>query len=68
MATQVGASACSCDSKSNRLELGSIEQYQWKPSFCDLPAWDANAFCHLLGNRTVLLVGDSTMVINMYFE
>lgn len=26
-----------------------------------LPAWDPHAFCHTLGNRTILMVGDSTM-------
>lgn len=33
------------------------DQYVWD----NLPSWNASAFCHKLGLRKVLLVGDSTM-------
>ena len=36
-------------------------KYDWVPSACDLPVFDPDRFCDLLGNRTLLLVGDSTM-------
>jgi hypothetical protein len=37
------------------------EKYEWQPLLCDLIPWNATQFCELLGNRTILLVGDSTM-------
>ena len=33
----------------------------WTPRSCNLYAWSAQRFCETLGNRTLLLVGDSTM-------
>ena len=33
----------------------------WKPKNCDLLAWNGSQFCELLGNRTILMTGDSTM-------
>ena len=36
-------------------------KYDWVPSACDLPIFDPDRFCDLLGNKTLLLVGDSTM-------
>ena len=29
---------------------------------CDLIPWNATQFCSLIGNRTILMIGDSTMV------
>lgn len=83
LVTQVGASACTCDttppppttmiitqsssSSSSRSNSRSIirnrERYEWIPSQCTLPLWNATLFCNVLGNRQVLLFGDSTMVI-----
>ena len=37
-----------------------VDEWEWQSP--DLPAFDVNATCELLGNRTVLLVGDSTML------
>jgi len=37
------------------------DKYQWKPSHCRLPSWDADQFCRLLGEgRRLLFIGDST--------
>ena len=33
----------------------------WEPSGCRLRDFSASAFCTALGDRTLLLVGDSTM-------
>lgn len=35
--------------------------YEWVPTTCHLPMWNASEFCSSLGNRTLLLVGDSLM-------
>lgn len=33
----------------------------WVPDSCSFDLWDAQKFCTALGNRTVLIVGDSTL-------
>lgn len=59
---QSGGWSSSCDARDNtRLTVTQRERYEWKPLTCDLIPWNATQFCELLGNRTVLLVGDSTM-------
>lgn len=40
----------------------SISSYYWEPDNCLLNPWDAVLFCNLLGQRNILLIGDSTMV------
>ena len=35
---------------------------RWVPSQCRLRPWDPNTFCDVLGNRTLLFVGDSAML------
>ncbi len=40
---------------------GFEDMYEWEPSHCRLREWDARKFCQQLGNRTVLVVGDSTV-------
>jgi hypothetical protein len=35
--------------------------YKWKPHNCVLLDWDAKRFCDILGDRKILMVGDSTM-------
>ena len=37
-------------------------RYAWRPTSCELPSWDAQLFCKALGNRSLLIVGDSTAV------
>lgn len=53
--------ACTCDIAEGRYTVNSIERYEWVPQFCSLLKWNATQFCDLLGNRTILFVGDSTM-------
>jgi hypothetical protein len=59
---QAGWNSCACDSRFNPLEKSPREMYTWEPSNCNLLAWNAKLFCTLLGNRTILMVGDSTMM------
>lgn len=35
--------------------------YTYKPALCELAVWDEVQFCKVLGDRRVLMVGDSTM-------
>ncbi|KAJ1483527.1 hypothetical protein T484DRAFT_2579588 [Baffinella frigidus] len=41
---------------------GWEDRYEWEPAGCFLEAWDAPRFCEALGARTLLFVGDSTML------
>ena len=56
-----GSNACSCDDVQGRSTVYAREKYDWIPSFCRLQDWNAPFFCELLGNRTIMLVGDSSM-------
>jgi hypothetical protein len=49
---QVGGHACTCK--------GFDDKYTWRSSQ-ELPDWKASETCRLLGNRTVVMIGDSTM-------
>lgn len=40
---------------------GFTDTFVWKPSLCQLLEWNAAQFCQLLGNQTMLFIGDSTM-------
>lgn len=53
--------ACHCDRDEGRFSVNRREQYYWQPSTCNLLQWNATYFCHLLGSRRVLFVGDSTV-------
>lgn len=53
--------SCQCDAEQGRLTVSQREKYEWIPSLCTMKEWDAQLFCSLLGNRTISLVGDSTM-------
>jgi len=58
-------SGCACQTHSQkngvpRDESIDLEKFQWYPTSCRLVQWNATLFCHLLGNRTVLFLGDST--------
>ena len=53
--------ACSHASKENIHQILPHERYEWVPSNCRLEEFDAHKFCSLLGHRTVMLIGDSTM-------
>ena len=47
--------------QSDRNGTNLREQYVWVPDSCSFDLWDAQKFCTALGNRTVLIVGDSTL-------
>ena len=57
-----GDDCCRCDrDDGTRFRPNPRENYVWTPSTCALHTWNATWFCELLGARTVLFVGDSTM-------
>ena len=58
--TSVGR-GCSCDINSGRYQKNIRERYLWQPHNCLLLEWNATQFCNLLGNRTISMIGDSTM-------
>lgn len=60
--SQCGAHSCKCDSFGNRLNTNERENYEWVPSNCTLMKFDGQLFCNIVKNRTILLVGDSTML------
>jgi hypothetical protein len=59
---QTGGFSHECDKQDNtRTTITQRERYIWKPLKCDLMQWNATLFCELLGERVILMVGDSTM-------
>jgi hypothetical protein len=36
--------------------------YHWKPERCKVVPWSAKGFCKMLGLRTIMFIGDSTML------
>lgn len=60
--TQSGGHACTCDIRGNsRFTVTPRESYEWIPRNCSLLPFNGIQFCKLLGNRTILMSGDSTM-------
>jgi hypothetical protein len=59
---QSGGRACLCDAvtPTDRWKVHHREKYEWVPSFCFLRPWNAKAFCDLLGDRNILIRGDSS--------
>ena len=60
-----GGHACACDHKLNTADtIGSTgrDKYKWAPSNCQFRKWNSKEFCNLLGKRTLLFLGDSTIV------
>jgi hypothetical protein len=41
---------------------GFRDRYVWQPSLCALRPWSAAGFCGALGARTLLMIGDSTVL------
>ena len=39
----------------------SAKSFEWRPRHCRLVEWDSSHFCSVLGERRLLMVGDSTM-------
>lgn len=59
---QTGGFSSECDKRDDtRWKFTQRERYRWEPMLCDLIPWNATQFCELLGNRTILMLGDSTM-------
>ena len=52
---------CECDQHMNPFEADERLKYEWIPETCRLHEWNAFHFCNILGNRTILFIGDSTM-------
>jgi hypothetical protein len=58
---QCSDDCCLCDRVANtRYNVTDRESYQWIPDECYLIPWNSELFCQLLGNRKILLIGDST--------
>lgn len=41
--------------------IPNIVNYDWKPNTCKLVEWNGYGFCKYLGEKSILLIGDSTM-------
>lgn len=52
---------CECDHRLGQNKVHDREKWAWSPSDCALQQWDASQFCQVLQNRSILMVGDSTM-------
>ena len=53
---------CFCDELLfTRHKVSEREKYVWITDHCKTLRWNATYFCELLGKRTLLLLGDSTM-------
>jgi hypothetical protein len=50
----IAGNGCKCE--------GWVDEYVWEPAGCVLAAWDAAAFCDALGARSLMFIGDSTMI------
>jgi hypothetical protein len=48
-------------SSNNSSYLLKFASYEWKPNHCEIASWNATLFCEKLGNRKILIIGDSTM-------
>ena len=58
-----GGFGCSCLSPQERINKGRGERAaaDWVPTQCFIEQFDATRFCALLGTKTILVIGDSTM-------
>ena len=68
-------SACTCDSVQNtRRTVNPREKYEWVPDSCRLEPFRGDHFCHLLGRRRIILIGDSlihqvaTVLVNILYS
>ena len=50
-----GGHSCTC--KNNQFQ----DEFEYVASDCEFISWNANLFCQVLGNRTILIIGDSTV-------
>ena len=59
---QCGDDCCICDrTDDTRFVTNRREKYYWKPSNCNILEWNSTLFCELLGERKILMMGDSSM-------
>lgn len=65
-----GGHSCTCmnkwlEKRNNIDDIGVMpsEEYKWVPNDCKLPEWSEIDFCSILNNRSVAMIGDSTMQI-----
>jgi len=59
----VGDDACRCDSvDGTRTTVSKRETYEWIPDNCRLLEWNATQFCELLGDRKLIIYGDSIAI------
>ena len=65
---QAGGNACICQAHSRNSgnndssAIIALQKYSWQPQRCALLEWDAHRFCSLLGNRRIVIAGDSTIM------
>lgn len=61
---QCGGHACVCDEiQKQRHVVSEREKWRWRPeSGCKIMQWNATQFCELLGDKRILMIGDSTMM------
>lgn len=52
---------CECDQYMSPFDADERLKYEWVPDNCKMREWNSFRFCNLLGNRTILFIGDSTM-------
>ena len=58
---KAGGHSCACDQRGSRTLPNAHEHYDWIPHSCRLLPFNAARFCQLLGNRTLSMIGDSTL-------
>ena len=46
----------------NNSNISDLQKYKWQPYECSLLDWNGHQFCSLLGDRKIMIVGDSTMM------
>ena len=56
-----GGSGCWCDILWGYKNVHPREMYEWVPQDCQLLPFNGSRFCELIGQRKILMVGDSTM-------
>lgn len=59
-AVQIGGHGCE-EILSHGTNVREYENWEWEPSERRLSPWSAEGFCEALGDRRLLIVGDSTM-------
>ena len=57
-----GGHGCECKDPADRGIRGERAAADWVPARCSIAPFSAARFCELLGRRTVLIIGDSTML------